>query len=247
MKNASIATFLAVAACSASTGSAYERELSDERRLGMGKYSGDASGKFAKYVDIYNRCCDQTFETLDSDDSPCKCPVRTFKGWGGWWDIYSKWEDKCETKIKDKSDIISLAQANGFTELVNLLVPDRLDLVETLKSDNDGKGWTVFSPTDEAFEDLFASIPEDDPLTDTEIRKVLTYHVVADTVPASALEDEQEVITVNGATITIDLSSGVSIKDGTTDEAVVGPADVFASNGVVHVINKVLIPPGFRA
>uniref|UniRef100_A0A7S0AQ34 FAS1 domain-containing protein n=1 Tax=Minutocellus polymorphus TaxID=265543 RepID=A0A7S0AQ34_9STRA len=245
MKTASIAAFLTVAASSASIGSAYERELSDERRLGEGKYSGDASSKFAKYVDIYNRCCDQTFETLDSDESPCKCPVRT-PIWGIKY-FFNKWENKCETKIKDKSDIIALAEANGFTELVNLLVPDRLDLVETLKSDNDGKGWTVFAPTDEAFEVLFASIPEDDPLTDTEIRKVLTYHVVADTVPASALEDEQEVITVNGATITIDLSSGVSIKDGTTDEAVVGPTDVFASNGVVHVINKVLIPPGFRA
>mmetsp|Transcript_10689 Transcript_10689/g.30071 ORF Transcript_10689/g.30071 Transcript_10689/m.30071 type:complete len:123 (-) Transcript_10689:23-391(-) len=122
MKNASIATFLAVAACSASTGSAYERELSDERRLGMGKYSGDASGKFAKYVDIYNRCCDQTFETLDSDKSPCKCPVRTFKGWGKWFNIYSKWEDKCETSILAKSSIAALASSNeNFSILAGLL------------------------------------------------------------------------------------------------------------------------------
>eukprot|EP00563_Minutocellus_polymorphus_P013081 CAMPEP_0181069914 /NCGR_PEP_ID=MMETSP1070-20121207/27203_1 /TAXON_ID=265543 /ORGANISM="Minutocellus polymorphus, Strain NH13" /LENGTH=236 /DNA_ID=CAMNT_0023150757 /DNA_START=126 /DNA_END=836 /DNA_ORIENTATION=+ len=234
MKNASIATFLAVAACSASTGSAYERELSDERRLGMGKYSGDASGKFAKYVDIYNRCCDQTFETLDSDDSPCKCPVRTFKGWGGWWDIYSKWEDKCETKIKDKSDIISLAQANGFTELVNLLVPDRLDLVETLKSDNDGKGWTVFS----AFAALLEAIP--DVLENRElVDAVLKYHVIEESALKSDDLSNGQVATLNGKSIMIDTTDGVKINAAN----VIVPFDVEVSNGVVHAIDKVLIPP----
>jgi uncharacterized surface protein with fasciclin (FAS1) repeats len=53
--------------------------------------------------------------------------------------------------------------------------------------------------------------------------------------------------TASGKEITIDLVGGVFVEDGTEIKAKVGPADVFASNGVVHVIDKVLIPPGFRS
>ena len=244
MKTISIAAFLAIAASTSTIGSAYERKLSDERRLGMGKYSGDASSKFAKYLDIYDRCCAPSDEVLmDEDKTKCRCPVRTFEGWGDWFNFKAKWEMKCDSTILAKSSIVALAKAEGFDELVGLLAP-RQDLVNLLKSNNGGKGWTVFAPTDAAFQDLSDKVPD---LTDDEVTDVLKYHVVADTVPATALSDDQEVTTANGKVITIDLVGGVFVEDGTTVKAKVGPKDVFASNGVVHVIDKVLIPPGFRS
>ena len=236
MKTASIATFLAVTASTTPMGSAYERKLSDERRLRMGYY-GDASSKFAKYLDIYERCCAPEATVLESDDSPCKCPVRTFNKWG--FDIYSKWNDKCESRIKEKSSIAALAASNDdFSILAGLLEQYGLDA--PLK----GAGpFTVFAPNNAAFTALVDANPG---ILNNEklVEAVLKYHViVGDALKSGDLTDGQTA-TFNGASITVDTTSGVQIIDGTGASVnVIDPFDVVVSNGVVHTIERVLIPP----
>lgn len=241
MKTASIATFLAVAASTSSIGSAYERKLSDERRLGMGKYNGDASSKFEKYVDIYKRCCAPEPRVLESDDTECNCPVRTWT-WGV--DFYSKWDNKCETKINDKSDLVALAVANGFDEIVQQVT--NAGLVDVLKSDNKGDGFTgftVFAPTDEAFQNLPVGC------TSEEIPSILKYHVVDGTFKSEQIADEpitSAPTKLEGESLGITTDSGmVTIDAGINGEAKVIKADFHASNGVAHAIDTVLIPPGF--
>jgi uncharacterized surface protein with fasciclin (FAS1) repeats len=111
------------------------------------------------------------------------------------------------------------------------------DLVETLSSEGP---FTVFAPTNDAFAALPAGtldsllLPENkQQLTD-----ILTYHVVAGKVMSSDLSDGQVITTVNGATLTVSIADGV-VKVG---DATVTTADVEASNGVVHVIDAVLLP-----
>ncbi|OUC09396.1 beta-Ig-H3/fasciclin [Litorilinea aerophila] len=136
------------------------------------------------------------------------------------------------------ADIVDTAMAAGnFTTLAAAL--DAAGLVETLK----GEGpFTVFAPTDEAF----AALPEgtvESLLADPSgaLTEVLLYHVVSGKVMASDVVglDGQQVETVGGAPIT------VSVSDGTVmiNDATVIAADVEASNGVIHVIDKVLLPP----
>ena len=114
-------------------------------------------------------------------------------------------------------------------------------LVETLQ----GEGpFTVFAPTEDAFAAALdqLGLTAEELLADTDtLSSVLTYHVIAGEVPAADVLglDGQSVATVNGAEI------GISIVDGNVvinDSTVVLP-DVFASNGVIHVIDTVLLPP----
>ena len=107
-------------------------------------------------------------------------------------------------------------------------------LVDTLK----GKGpFTVFAPTDEAF----AKIPKaalDALIADkAKLAKVLTYHVVAGKVMAADVMKLKEAKTVEGQMVKIDTSNGVKVNN-----AKVVKADVEASNGVIHVIDTVLMP-----
>lgn len=131
-------------------------------------------------------------------------------------------------------DIVDTAAAAGsFTTL--LAAAKAAGLVDTLKGDGP---FTVFAPTDEAF----AALPEgtvEALLADPEaLAGILTYHVVAGEVMSTDLVDDMTAATVNGAEITIDLDNGVMVND-----AMVVSADVDATNGVIHVINKVILPP----
>lgn len=124
------------------------------------------------------------------------------------------------------------AEAGTFTTL--LAAAEAAGLVETLS----GEGpLTVFAPTDEAF----AALPEgtvEGLLADTEaLTAVLTYHVVAGAVMSTDLSDGMTAATVNGADITVSLDP-VMIND-----ANVIAADIEASNGIIHVIDSVLLPP----
>jgi len=131
-------------------------------------------------------------------------------------------------------DIVDTAVAAGsFTTLAKALT--EAGLVETLK----GKGpFTVFAPTDEAF----AKLPKgtlDALLKDKKkLTAVLTYHVVAGTVKSGDVVKLKSAKTVNGQSVT------VSVKDGAVsiDKAKVTKADIEASNGVIHVIDTVLLP-----
>jgi uncharacterized surface protein with fasciclin (FAS1) repeats len=111
------------------------------------------------------------------------------------------------------------------------------ELVETLS----GKGpFTVFAPLDEAFAALPAGTVESliEPANKVKLQGILTYHVVAGKVMSTDLSDGMKAKTVNGTEITIHLKDGkVLINDA---EVVV--ANVETDNGVIHVINKVILP-----
>ena len=150
-------------------------------------------------------------------------------------------EAPTETTVAEPTmDIVETATAAGdFTTLVAAV--EAAGLVETLQ----GEGpYTVFAPTDEAFaaalEDL--GLTAEELLADTEtLTSILTYHVVEGEVPAADVVtlDGEEVPTVNGATVTI----GVDGDTVTVNDATVVATDIFATNGVIHVIDSVLLPP----
>ena len=101
---------------------------------------------------------------------------------------------------------------------------------------------TIFAPTDDAFETLFSElgIGGIDDLTAEQLTPILLYHAVAGKVMSTDLSSGY-VPTVNGSAIKVDLSSGVMIND-----ASVMIADLKAANGVIHVIDKVLLPPSMN-
>jgi len=137
---------------------------------------------------------------------------------------------------EEPGTIVDIGIANpDFSTLVAAVTA--AGLVETLS----GEGpFTLFAPTNEAFAALPAEVT--DPLLLPEnvdqLVNILKYHVVAGSVLSSSLESG-DVETLNGDSVTIEVSdSGVAVNDAT-----VTTADVIASNGVIHVIDKVLLPP----
>ena len=144
------------------------------------------------------------------------------------------------TEAAAELDIVDTAvEAGDFTTLAAAL--EAADLVDTLK----GEGpFTVFAPTDAAFEAALADLglTADELLADTELlTSVLTYHVVEGEYLAADVVglDGQAVPTVNGAEVNISVD-GDSVL---VNEAMVTTPDVVASNGVIHVIDSVLLPP----
>jgi uncharacterized surface protein with fasciclin (FAS1) repeats len=135
-------------------------------------------------------------------------------------------------------DVVDTAIAAGsFKTLAKAL--DAAGLVTTLK----GVGpFTVFAPTDEAF----AKLPDGTletllkPENKEKLRRVLTYHVVAGKVMASDVLKLQSARAVSGDTITVKVEDGVVHLENAT----VTSADVLASNGVIHVIDSVILPKG---
>ena len=152
-------------------------------------------------------------------------------------------EDVEEIKIIEKStpypeketkqSIAEIAVDGGFNTLVAAL--DAADLVETLSGDGT---FTVFAPTDDAF----AALPEgmlEELLADPEtLKQILLYHVVDDVVMAETVVTLDEAETLEGSMVAIDVVDGnVFLNDSQ-----VTSTDIEASNGVVHVIDKVLVP-----
>jgi len=130
-------------------------------------------------------------------------------------------------------DIVDTAVAAGsFKTLAKAL--EAADLIETLK----GKGpFTVFAPTDEAFARLPAGTLEALLKDKAKLTAVLTYHVVPGKVMAADVVKLKEAKTVQGQSITIDTSMGVKV-----DNANVVKTDIVCSNGVIHVIDSVILP-----
>lgn len=131
-----------------------------------------------------------------------------------------------------KATIVDIAVSSGsFDTLVTAL--KEAGLVETLSGDGP---FTVFAPTDEAF----AKIPQDQLnalLADkAKLAKVLTYHVVSGKVMAADVKAGM-VPTVEGSSLTISTTGGVKV-----DNANVIKTDIVASNGVIHVIDSVVLP-----
>ncbi|MBM1107911.1 fasciclin domain-containing protein [Aurantibacter crassamenti] len=148
-----------------------------------------------------------------------------------------------------KPNIVNLAQSvDDLSVLVEALIQADAGLVDVLS----GTGpFTVFAPTNAAFAALLETLGNEyNSLADFDtedekalLAKILTYHVVSGAkVLASDLTDGQAIETVQSEVITISIHDGVFVGDATDDNATVTTADVEASNGVVHVINKVLLP-----
>jgi len=133
-------------------------------------------------------------------------------------------------------DIVDTAvEAGSFTTLVAAV--QAAGLVDTLK----GPGpFTVFAPTDEAFAALPAGTVEDllKPENKDKLVAVLTYHVVPGAVMSTDLTNGMKAATVQGGEVTIMTEGGVKVND-----ANVVTADIAASNGVIHVIDAVILPP----
>ena len=134
-----------------------------------------------------------------------------------------------------KNDIVQTAiKAGNFTTLTTALT--EAGLVDALKGDGP---FTVFAPTDEAFKNLPDGALEG-LLKDKEaLKNVLLYHVVSGKVSSKEVVDLNKATTLNGADLNIKTNNG---KVMINDADVIG-ADVMASNGIIHVIDKVLLPP----
>jgi uncharacterized surface protein with fasciclin (FAS1) repeats len=126
------------------------------------------------------------------------------------------------------------ATTEGFSTLVAAVTA--ADLVDTLNSEGP---FTVFAPTDEAFAALPDGLLEALLLPENKdvLVKILTYHVVPGQVMAADVTDG-DVATVEGQTVTLSTVDGVTVNGAN----VIG-ADVVASNGVIHVIDAVIVPP----
>lgn len=143
--------------------------------------------------------------------------------------------DKADS-LTPKADIVDTAVGAGsFNTLVAAV--QSAGLVDTLKGDGP---FTVFAPTDEAFgklpEGTVESLLEEE--NRDQLVAILTYHVVSGKVMAADLVGQtMDAKTVNGQTVAVDGTDGVKVNGAT-----VISADVGASNGVIHVIDTVLLP-----
>ena len=132
-------------------------------------------------------------------------------------------------------DIVDIAAGNDDFETLVAAVT-AADLVDTLKGDGP---FTVFAPTDAAFEALPDGTVEMllKPENKDQLVSILTYHVVPGKVMSSDLTDGMMAATVQGQEVTVKIEGGAMV-----DEASVIQADIEASNGVIHVIDKVIMP-----
>jgi uncharacterized surface protein with fasciclin (FAS1) repeats len=132
------------------------------------------------------------------------------------------------------TDIVETAKTEGsFSTLVTAL--EAADLVDTLK----GAGpFTVFAPTDAAFAALPSGVLDALLANQTALTEVLTYHVVSGKLMATDVVALISVTTLQGDDLLIDTSDGVKIGGATITQT-----DIDCSNGVIHVIDTVLIPP----
>lgn len=142
------------------------------------------------------------------------------------------------TTAAQTKDIVDTAVAAGsFKTLAKAL--EAADLVTTLK----GSGpFTVFAPTDEAFAKLPAGTVETllKPENKAKLKRILTYHVVAGKVMAADVTKMNSAKAVSGDTLTIAAHDGMVMADNSR----IVKTDIAASNGVIHVIDTVMMPKG---
>lgn len=138
---------------------------------------------------------------------------------------------------KQKKNIVEVAvEAGQFTTLAKAL--EAAGLVDALKAD--GK-FTVFAPTDEAFAKLPKGTLENllKPENKAKLKSILLYHVVEGKVPAEkvVMLNGKSVKTLEGSEVMIDTTDGVKVNDSKVIKT-----DIMASNGLIHVIDTVLVP-----
>jgi uncharacterized surface protein with fasciclin (FAS1) repeats len=147
-------------------------------------------------------------------------------------------------------NIVQVATSNGFTSLVAAV--NKAELGTALSES--GATLTVFAPTDAAFSALATALGDADAnamvtrLTKDQLQKILTYHVLPIKVESKDIPSGTPVTTLNTENITITVGTSpppiATIADTTSTPAAINAVDVQASNGVIHVIDKVLIPTG---
>ncbi len=227
--------FLLAATAFIGTTVAFEYEL-DEHDLGQVRSSRelffstvDKSKIFAKYLSISTTCC-------GADLSKCKCPVRTQNWFGGYSYPKKKWDESCKTTILTKSSVGAYLQSNtNLSTLSGLLKSANLLSTLSTNSTDNNKGYTLFAPTNEAFAKISSTTGG---LTDEQIKNVLLYHVVSGTVKSTQLTAGSVPTLLTGQSIAVDTSTGVTLNNNVK----VTKADNLASNGVIHIIDRVLIP-----
>lgn len=153
--------------------------------------------------------------------------------------VVSSFTPKTNTIHENKvdADIVDLAISQDFlTTLVAAVKAG--DLVDVLKGDGP---FTVFAPTNDAFAKLPAGTVENllKPENKAQLVKILTYHVMPGKVMSSDLKNGQMAKTVEGSEIKVTLKDGKAMINNATVTA----ADIEADNGVVHVIDTVIMPP----
>lgn len=152
---------------------------------------------------------------------------------------FTAFAGECSSKkaqqAANKTDIIDTAVAAGSFNTLAAAIK-AAGLVDTLKSDGP---FTVFAPTDEAFAKLPPGTVETllKPENKDKLVSILTYHVVSGKVPASKVTSLNSAATVNGQRVSINTKKGVMV-----DKANVVKTDIETSNGIIHVIDTVLLP-----
>lgn len=158
----------------------------------------------------------------------------------------TEYELKIESWMVDESNFINKASEKPSGSVVEIAVsnPDFSILVEAVTKAGlvdalSATGpFTVFAPTNDAFNALFKKLGVTGikDLTAEQLKPILTYHVVSGKVMSTDLSNTS-VATLNGKKINVDISNGVKINDSKVEKA-----DIQGTNGVVHVIDRVLIP-----
>ncbi len=146
-----------------------------------------------------------------------------------------------ESTTENDQTIVDIAVADeNFSTLVDLVT--QAGLVETLSADGE---FTVFAPTNDAFAKVDPATLEALGANTEALTQVLTYHAVAAIALSSDLTDGQVIETVEGSSITVNIDGDkVSLTTDAGQTVNVTAVDIEASNGVIHVIDGVLIPAG---
>ena len=134
-------------------------------------------------------------------------------------------------------DVVGHAAANkNFTQLVGALSAASGSLVDVLQTEGP---FTVFAPVNSAFEEISEVV---ETLSMDDLSNILLYHVAEGNVRSTDLSDGMTVNAVNGDSFTINLDSGASITDANGGNSIIALTDVQATNGVIHVIETVILP-----
>ncbi|MGB5385311.1 MAG: fasciclin domain-containing protein [Eudoraea sp.] len=161
-------------------------------------------------------------------------------------------DDENTALLASEKNLVETAQeTDALSSLVAALTRadenEGTDLVTALSSEGP---FTVFAPTNDAFKELLSGLENYDSLEDFDseeekelLAAILTYHVFAGgALPSSELSEGQTITTLQGEELTVKLDNGVFIKDATEADARVVIPNIEVSNGIVHVVDKVLIP-----
>jgi uncharacterized surface protein with fasciclin (FAS1) repeats len=160
-------------------------------------------------------------------------------------------DDGITERAIEQNLVAKAQETDALSSLVAALIKadenEGTDLVTTLSSDG---AFTVFAPTNDAFAELLGGLENYNSLEDFDseedkelLATLLTYHVYADgIVPSSELSDGQTITMIQGEDLEVKLDNGVFINDATGGQAQVIIPDIAVSNGIVHVVDKVLVP-----